>query len=451
MQVYEVRNPSLGIFIRYKVLAPAEAEMLMESKITLQGDQFNRLVLEAVVYNLNEVLEELKKLPKEQAAVIVTTLYNGSIMLNPSLDVDGWLALTSSKEEDLNSENTKAKPKRKANTQPVANKKISKVKFLNLETHLKHQIVGQDEAIVQIVKALKRSYVGLGDENRPNGVFLFAGASGVGKTHLATALQKYLYGEESSIIRIDCGEYQHKHENSKLIGAPPGYVGYDEGGQLTKLIDKNPHSVVLLDEVEKAHPDMWNTFLRVFDEGVITDSSGKKVSFKDSIIIMTTNLGNKEVVDDFYARNIGFKDNKAEITNKRRERFAMEAIRKQFLPELLNRIDKIVIFNHLSKIDFFKIAELELKRIDEKLSKRGFSLQFDENVLDFLSNQCIDSVENARKLSQIRRDNIESKLADKILAGRYARGTIFSLTMTVAKDDFILSAPVKKRRVTTTQ
>jgi ATP-dependent Clp protease ATP-binding subunit ClpA len=238
----------------------------------------------------------------------------------------------------------------------------------------------------------------------------------------------FINGDAYDLVRIDCGEFQHKHENAKIIGAPPGYVGYDDGGQLTTAVAKHPHTVVLLDEVEKAHSDLWHTFLRVFDEGVLTDGTGDKVSFKDTIIIMTTNLGNREVVEDMIGDTIGFGSMNFIANTARRERIAMKALRKSFAPELLNRIDKVVVFNHLTEANFGDIAALELLTVGMKLAKKGFSLAPEPAVIAYMASQCTDSVENARKLSQIRRDEIENLLADEILDHSHPRGTVFQLS-----------------------
>lgn len=443
MQLYEVKYPDVDTYIQFKILNPTDAELLAKSQTSLSKDRYSKAVLESVINNLTDILEQLRPLPKDKAAQIINALYNGAVMLNPGIDVDAWLQLGMRTSEIVPA--TTEKPARKApvKKRATAPKKISKAKFLNLEQHLKSKIIGQDEAISEVVNALKRSMTGLSDPRRPVGVFLFAGASGVGKTHLARELHKYLYGEDYDLVRIDCGEFQHKHENSKLIGAPPGYLGYDEGGQLTNQLAKHPNTVLLLDEVEKAHPDLWHTFLRVFDEGVMTDGSGKKISFRETVIIMTTNLGNKEVVEEMIGRSVGF-GARGEVPNKnRRERIAHEAIRKNFTPELLNRIDKVVIFNRLTNEDYEHIAELELMETDNKLLKRGFSLQFDEAVLQKMASTCVDSVGNARRLAQIRRDDIENRLAELILRGTYRRGTVFSLT--VKEDDFFISAITKTK------
>jgi ATP-dependent Clp protease ATP-binding subunit ClpC len=284
------------------------------------------------------------------------------------------------------------------------------------------------------------------------GVFLFAGSSGVGKTHLANALHKYLFGSDYPMVRIDCGEFQHKHENQKLIGSPPGYVGHDEGGQLVNLVKKYPSTVVLLDEVEKAHPDLWNTFLRVFDDGVLTDGKGEIVDFKNTIIIMTTNLGNDKTSEHLLSGGAGFtKDVNYKIGTKivpNRsivERNTNDAVKKHFKPEFLNRIDKTVIFNYLSDEDCSKIAQLEMSVIADKLSKKGFSMQYNDNVISGLIAQGIDSIKGARGLAQIRRDKIESQLAESIMDNPSPRGSIFQIDYEDSIFKFNVIKPSKKQ------
>lgn len=385
-------------------------------------------------------------------------------MLNPSLDVDTWLDISYSgsvkpidnsdiSDDELADALIKAfkktgrnsrKPKLdeedfpflsdKTNKKTTKAKGISKQKFLGLENSLKNSIIGQDQAIDAIVSALKRSQVGLGDADRPIGVFLFAGSSGVGKTHLANSLHRYLFGSDRPMVRIDCGEFQHKHENQKLIGSPPGYVGHDEGGQLVNLVKQNPNTVVLLDEVEKAHPDLWNTFLRVFDDGVLTDAKGEIVDFKNSIIIMTTNLGNDKTSEHLLAGGAGFtKDVNYKIKTKLIpdktviERNTNDAIKKHFKPEFLNRIDKTIIFNYLSENDCQKIARLEMSVVVDKLSRKGYQVEYSDKVIDALIDKGIDSIKGARGLSQIRRDQIESKIADTLIDTVIPRGTTFRI------------------------
>jgi ATP-dependent Clp protease ATP-binding subunit ClpC len=371
-------------------------------------------------------------------------------MLNPALDVDYWLNIAYSTapinpdadDDDLNltqlknfiktarSVQNKKTPKKLDNK----NRKLSKEKFLGLENFLKTNVIGQDEAVDEIVSNLFRSQADLHDSNRPLGVFLFAGSSGVGKTHLANTLHKYMFGDELPMVRIDCGEFQHKHENQKLLGSPPGYVGHDDGGQLTNQIKKNPFSVVLIDEVEKAHQDIWNTFLRIFDEGIVTDAKGELIDFRNTVIIMTTNLGNDKIVDSLISTSAGFTQNvvfnRATTKIPSRtvvEKSANEAINKYFRPEFLNRIDKIVVFNHLNRENCEKIAQLEMSVIADKLSKKGISLHYTDQVIDALINKGIDTIRGARGISQIRRDILETPMAKLIVNTYIPKGTIFHI------------------------
>lgn len=383
--------------------------------------------------------------------------------LIPGLDIDLWIDLAYAKLTPSNSfdkdfsaieselakrykDTILNKDAKRNNSSRSKYKKISRQKFLGLEGHLLNNIIGQEEAVNSVVSALKRSQVGLNDKNRPLGIFLFAGSSGVGKTHLASTLHKYLFSEEYPMVRIDCGEFQHKHENQKLIGSPPGYVGHDEGGQLVNLVKKNPHTVVLLDEVEKAHADMWNTFLRVFEDGVLTDGKGEEVSFLNTVIIMTTNLGNEKTVDYLlsggtgFAKNINHKMSTTQMPAKDMvEKNTLDAVRKHFRPEFINRLDKIIVFNHLDRSNLEKIAELEMSIIMDKLSKKGYSINYTDEVIAALLDKGVDSVKGARGLAQIRREKMEDQLADILIKSAPPRGTIFEISYKDESDNFIFT------------
>jgi len=389
-------------------------------------------------------------------------------MLNPGLDIDYWISIayinTNFDIDDVMDNNFDelkniiSKYKDRPSSHPTQKikkiKKIEKVKFANLEEHLKSNIIGQDEAIETVSAALVRSQADMNDSNRPLGVFLFSGSSGVGKTHLAKTLHNYLFDPNIPMVRIDCGEFQHKHENSKLIGSPPGYVGHDEGGQLVNQIEKNPNSVVLIDEVEKAHPDIWNTFLTIFDEGAITDAKGKTIDFRGTIIILTTNLGNEKTVDHLIGKGTGFNKNINYVQSTSAiplkslvERNTLDAVRKYFRPEFLNRIDKIVIFNHLSRQDCEKIAELEMQLVSSKLNKKGFFAEYNTRVIDALIEKGVDSVKGARGLAQIRRDQIETGISKIIVQSTIPKGTIFNIDYNDDNFIFSLKKPSKKTKV----
>ena len=452
MNIYQIYVPELGLYVKYKVLNPDEAKNLVAEIQEKTGKQYRKAILESVIYNIKtDVADSLRSMSRGAAEKCLDALYAGCVMLNPGLDPDQWIDLAYAKASTLAQKPGIKKPDldslpaeledffnktfKKEDKKPLPKaKKISKEKFLGLEQHLKSNIIGQDNSIDSIVSALKRSQAGMNDENRPLGVFLFAGASGVGKTHLANTLHKYLFGAESSMVRIDCGEFQHKHENQKLIGSPPGYIGHEDGGQLINLIKKYPNTVVLLDEVEKAHQDLWNTFLRVFDDGMLTDNKGKQVSFRNAIIIMTTNLGNDKVADNLLRSSAGF-NARVDYSFKTRqapersivEKNTLEEIRKHFKPEFINRLDKIVIFNHLSTDDMKKIAELEMAIVKEKLLNKGYSVIYSDSVIDAMLEKGVDSIRGARGLAQIRREMIEDKIADTLINSLVPRGSIFNI------------------------
>jgi ATP-dependent Clp protease ATP-binding subunit ClpC len=467
MNLYEIHIPELDAYVKFKVLTPDRIESFVAATSELSKESFRKKVLEAIVFNLKtDVYECLRKMSKMSSLAALEALYNGSVAFNPGLDIDTWIAniyanVKVEKEPDIDamiskeSAIVKAFAKKTSSPRKSPNKKINKSKFLNLEKYLKERVIGQNEAINAVVSALKRSQAGLNDTTRPLGVFLFAGSSGVGKTHLARELHNYLFGDQFDIIRIDCGEYQHKHENQKLIGSPAGYVGHDDGGYLTNKLVENPDTVVLLDEVEKAHPDIWNTFLRVFDEGMLTDNKGREVSFRNSIIIMTTNLGNDKVVEALTGKGVGF-ETRTEMAIRTTdflprgqvERLANESIKRTFRPEFLNRIDQLIVFNHLSNEDYARIAELELQTVDDKLAKRGTSLKFDDTAIHGLITQGVDTVRGARGMAQVRREQIENKLADIILSSRCPRGTIFELTYPIDKFEISIRRPTRNTKET---
>ncbi len=463
MNIYQIFVPELGTSVKFKVLAVSDVEEFL--KKNKSAKDLRKRILQYVVYNLNtDVAAALSSMSREGAERALEAVYAGCVMLNPGLDIDYWLNIaysTNPTKNDFNSEvdNDIKRVKeflKQAQTKQLKTlpkgRKLTKQKFLGLEDHLKNNIIGQDEAIEEINAALFRSQADLNDPNRPLGVFLFAGSSGVGKTHLANTLHTYLFGDDSPMVRIDCGEFQHKHENAKLLGSPPGYVGHDEGGQLTNQVKKNPYTVVLIDEVEKAHQDIWNTFLRIFDDGIVTDSKGDHISFRNTIVILTTNLGNDKTVDHMIATGTGFTKN---ITFKRDtketplrsmvEKNTHEAINKYFKPEFINRLDKIVVFNHLNQGDCQKIAEIEMSVIADKLSKRGLSMAYTDNVINALIEKGVDTIKGARGISQVRRDVIETPLAKTIVNSNIPKGTIFYIDYLNDNFTFDFQKPIKKK------
>ncbi|MDD7760774.1 MAG: ATP-dependent Clp protease ATP-binding subunit [Bacteroidales bacterium] len=291
-------------------------------------------------------------------------------------------------------------------------------RLLAMKDELKAKIVGQDEAIDKIVKAIQRNRVGLKDPNRPIGAFMFLGPTGVGKTHMAKMLAEYLFDTKDSLIRIDMSEYMEKFAVSRLVGAPPGYVGYDEGGQLTEKVRRHPYSVVLLDELEKAHQDVFNMLLQVMDEGRLTDSFGRTVDFKNTIIIMTSNIGTRQLKD--YGNGIGF--NTGTDRQEQSRSIIQKALNKTFAPEFINRIDDIVMFNSLERDDIYKIIDIELEGFFRRASESGYTIEITDSAKAFLVDRGYDAQYGARPLKRAIQEYIEDDLAELILANTITRG-----------------------------
>ena len=281
-------------------------------------------------------------------------------------------------------------------------------KLLRMEDELRKQVVGQDEAVIAVSNAIRRSRAGLSDPNRPNGSFLFLGPTGVGKTELTKALATFLFDTPDAMVRIDMSEFMEKHSVARLIGAPPGYVGYEEGGYLTELVRRKPYSVVLMDEVEKAHPDVFNILLQVLDDGRLTDGQGRTVDFKNTVIVMTSNLGS-DMIQSMAGGE--YADMKAAV---------MEVVGSHFRPEFINRIDDSVVFRPLGKEEIRKIAAIQLKQLDKRLEENDMTLQISDAALDLLGEEGFDPVYGARPLKRAIQSEIENPLAQKILAGEYA-------------------------------
>lgn len=291
-------------------------------------------------------------------------------------------------------------------------------KLLTMEQNLEQRVIGQDEAVVAVSNAIRRTRAGLQDENRPIGSFIFLGTTGVGKTELARALAEFLFDDEKAMVRIDMSEYMEKFSVSRLIGAPPGYVGYEEGGQLTEAVRRRPYCVLLLDEIEKAHPDVFNILLQVLDEGRLTDSQGRTVSFKNTIIIMTSNLGAHLIQERLQTIN---DENKDAIMGELRVSM-LELLRQTIRPEFLNRIDEIILFKPLTQGDIRKIVDLQLKQLEEKLARNQMTLKIDNDVMDWLGKLGFDITFGARPLKRTIQKHITNVLSEKILNADFLPG-----------------------------
>lgn len=311
-------------------------------------------------------------------------------------------------------------------------------KLMNMESELQGSVIGQDDAIKKIVRAIRRNRAGLKDPNRPIGSFIFLGPTGVGKTYLAKVLAKYLFDSEDALIRIDMSEYMEKFAVSRLVGAPPGYVGYEEGGQLTEKVRRKPYSIVLLDEIEKAHPDVFHLLLQVLDDGQLTDSLGRKVDFKNTIIIMTSNIGSRQLKD--FGQGVGFgtqakKDGKDEYSRSVIE----NALKRSFAPEFLNRIDDVLIFNSLEKTDIHKIIDVELKKVYKRIEEMGFTLELTEKAHDYVAEKGWDDQYGARPLKRAIQKYVEDVLAEEIIKTKINIGEKIVIDYDDVKDYMIVN------------
>jgi ATP-dependent Clp protease ATP-binding subunit ClpC len=310
-------------------------------------------------------------------------------------------------------------------------------RLLDLEKILDNKVIGQTEAIEKIAKALRRSRVGIKNPNKPMATFLFLGPTGVGKTFLAKTLADHVFGSEESLIRIDMSEFQEKFNVSRLIGSPPGYVGHEDGGQLTEKVRRRPYSVVLFDEIEKAHPDVFNLLLQMLDEGHMTDSLGRKINFKNCLIILTSNIGIRQLQD--FGAGVGFQTKaKTESLELERKSVIDKELKKKFAPEFINRLDDIIIFNSLNEKDLKKIVDLELVNIEKRINEIGYKIKFNKNVKDFLSEKGYDDKFGARPLNRCIQKYIEDVIAEEILKGTIKEGEIIELTVDKESDKIIV-------------
>jgi ATP-dependent Clp protease ATP-binding subunit ClpC len=299
-------------------------------------------------------------------------------------------------------------------------------KLLKMNEALKEKIIGQNNAIETISKAIRRTRAGLKDPNKPIGSFLFLGPTGVGKTHFAKTLAEYLFESQNALIRVDMSEYMEKFNVSRLVGSPPGYVGYEEGGLLTEKVRRRPYSVILLDEIEKAHPDIFNLLLQVFDEGHLTDSLGRRVDFKNTILIMTSNIGAREIKKDM---SYGFSSDEDKDKVKKMKNKVTDELKRLFNPEFLNRLDDTIYFNSLEINEAVKIVQLVLQEMSQKVADRNMQFVLTEGAKKFIAEKGFDPVSGARPLKRAIQKYIEDPIADEILKGKFSEGSIIQIKM----------------------
>ncbi|MQF65230.1 ATP-dependent Clp protease ATP-binding subunit, partial [SAR202 cluster bacterium AC-409-J13_OGT_754m] len=320
-------------------------------------------------------------------------------------------------------------------------------RLLNMEEELHNRIIGQDEAIHNISKAVRRARAGLKDSRRPVGAFMFLGPTGVGKTELVRALAEFMFGSEDTMIRLDMSEFMERHSVSRLIGAPPGYIGFEEGGQLTEAVRRNSYCTILLDEIEKAHPEVFNILLQIFDDGHLADSKGRRVDFRNAIVVMTSNLGSDLIRKD-NAMGFSVKSDEAKSGEQAYSRMkdkVLEEVKRFFRPEFLNRIDSTIVFHPLTKEQILKIVDLQLKEVELHLNEKRITLEVDKKAKEYLAAKGYDPNFGARPLRRLIQNEIEDKLSEELLSGNLKEGDKATMTM---KDD-ILIVKVRSALVTT--
>jgi len=399
-------SQAIDRFIKIRVFSSGEIQQLLKDVNLTDKRSYQQLIINSCIVNYNDdILKDImlfNQLKNKDAERLEGDLYQLCIKINPAIDIN---RVSISVEEPATHEYLFLLE---------GDHKRSSDRILGtLEENLKKRVVGQDEVIPKIVQALKRSYVGIKSPNRPDGVFLFAGQTGVGKTELAKTLAELVLGDVKNMVRIDCSEFALPHEYAKLIGAPPGYVGYDDGGILSEPLIKDPERIVLFDEIEKAHPKVHNLLLQIMDEGFATDNKGNRIPFNHSIIIMTSNVGAGEIAEHEGA--MGFGNRKAEIQDNFRERETIRALEKIFAPEFLNRIDDIIVFKALAHEDNVKIVEMNLEHVRKRLETVGKKISFPARLKEHLASKIENSKFGARPLKRIINRYVENPLSDCLL------------------------------------
>jgi ATP-dependent Clp protease ATP-binding subunit ClpC len=357
-----------------------------------------------------------------------------------------WEKSTAEKIFDVNEENVASVVAMMTGIPVVKVAQSESEKLLKLHDVLKGQVIGQDEAIERISKSIQRTRAGLKDPNRPIGSFIFLGPTGVGKTELAKALTRYLFDSEEALIRIDMSEYMEKFTVSRLVGAPPGYVGYEEGGQLTEKVRRKPYSVVLLDEIEKAHPDVFNILLQVLDDGILTDGLGRRVDFRNTIIIMTSNIGARDIKN--MGMGMGFSQPSEKGKYENMKSTVEDALKRVFNPEFLNRIDDVVVFHQLEKEHIFRIIDISAEKLFKRIREMGISIEITKSAKEFLANKGYDQQFGARPLRRALQKYVEDPMAEEILKGKFKDGSSIKIKYSKKSDSLVFSDVTESEKET---
>jgi ATP-dependent Clp protease ATP-binding subunit ClpC len=431
---------SLDRFVAIRAFTPEQKQQLFKNMKITDKKSYKRLIINASVVNYLDEIAPLVFGNNEYpllGEIIEQELYNLCVKVNPSLDIK---EVTIQVDEAASQGGAIPMLGSEASNEIKAKQQ----RFMEIEKHLKKRIIGQDEAVGAIAQAIRKAKVGLKNPKRPVGSFIFVGQTGVGKTELAKALCEFLTGNENDLIRIDCSEYAMSHEYAKLIGAPPGYIGHNEGGYLTESIKNKPQSVVVFDEIEKAHEKVHNLLLQLLDEGILTDSKGETVSLRENVIILTTNIGVSDIMAEetkpgfrigpSKAEEANAKEKLEELSYDKKAKITRKSLEKKFPPEFLNRIDEIIVFRALTKDDNLQILEILLNEVSERVKALGMGLEFSKELKDFLVDIGTDLKYGARPLRRAIHHHIENPLAEMILKGETLKKTDL-ITATKDKDD----------------
>lgn len=430
---------SLDRFVAIRCFTTQQRKELFQNVKITDKKSYKRLIINAAVVNyLDEIApsvfgnEEYPLLGE----IIEQELYNLCIKVNPGLDIKEVTIQVSEQEADRQIPLLGYS----AEVEPVT----EGGRLLQMEEELRKRVIGQDKAVEVVCQAIRKAKVGLRNPKKPIGSFIFVGQTGVGKTELARSLTAFLFGSESEMVRVDCSEYAMSHEYSKLIGAPPGYIGHNDGGYLTEAVKNKQHSVVVFDEIEKAHRKVHNLLLQILEEGVLTDGRGQQVSFRETVVIMTSNVGVESL--DTMSSAIGFAQQKPKIDQELKSRETRKSLEKVFPPEFLNRVDEIVTFRALSREDCVAIIDIMLREVAERLANLGLSLDVTRPAREFLVDHGTDVKYGARPLKRAIHRHVENPLAGLILSSKIHKNDQIVATLNEEKDDLVFETVKEKDR-----
>ena len=411
--------PDKAIDILDEVGARAQVEIKYPEDIEVLRDKIKQLKLRKIDVVKSQQYERAAELRDKEKEI-------NNKLENKKLE---WEIELEDKRKEIREENIYAVVSQMTKIPLTKLTKDEKESLLELEGRLQNTVVGQDEAITKISKAIRRNRTGIRAHNKPIGTFMFLGSTGIGKTHLAKAIAQELFGSEDSLIRVDMSEYGEKFNASRLIGSPPGYVGYSQGGQLTEAVRNKPYSVVLFDEIEKAHRDIFDLMLQIFDDGHLTDGLGRKVNFKNTLVIMTSNVGSRQLQD--FGRGLGFQTQSHEHQRAEEEKQVInKSLKNRFSPEFLNRIDESIIFNPLDKKQVSQIVKIELSQLSERLTEMDYHFKFTQSVVNYIASKGFDEKYGARPIRRTIQNKIEDYISEEVLRGTITKGVNYTVSFT---------------------